>query len=242
MSIDKEEKLVQLLLGELSADEEKQLRQQIAEDQELRREWNLYQALYQGYREMPMKKPGQDLTDRFDEWLSGEISQQRQNNSPVLRSVWKYGIAASILILIGWFVFKPEPAIITQRAAKHQMVQLIADQSPTQRIKGLESASAQEADPEIIAVLLKVLKEDESPNVRLRAVEAIQQFDMTEEIKDALIAALDSEAQPAVQIAMINALVGLREEKAKPTLESLIEKEDVQPFVKDEARLGLTRL
>ncbi len=246
MNWEKEEKLIQHILGELSADESASIQRDIDHDASLKREWERYQELLNQYGKLPLIKAGPHSAERFDEWLSRQqhVTAERKTMRSRI-SWWKYGIAASIVLLVGWFFMGQQniESMVNQPKEQQAFIQLIANESATKRIKGVrQTVGVREPDQEVVEVLLKLLSTDESPNVRLTIVEGLQQYALNEQIKNGLIAALEQETQPVVQIAIINALVKQRESKVKPSLESLIEKETIQPFVKDEARLGLTRL
>ena len=212
----------------------------------LRKEFEVYQRIWSDYQSLPLMKADREGVDRFDRWLSQQNVDSRAEPSIKKPRIdyWKYGVAASMVLLIGWFFAgRLDSTQVESQKLQNDMMQLIAAESTTERIKGVNnSLDIHEPDAEVVDALLKLLANDESDNVRLRIVEALQQYELDDKIKDALIFALEKEKQPIVQIAIINALVGMGENKAKHSLENLIQDEDIQPFVKDEARLGLTRL
>ena len=246
MDWNNEEQIIRFLLGELSEDETSDFMHSLQENPFLRDELDTYQKIWRGYQSLPVLKGNQSSADHFDEWLKRQGSENKgflSLNSGTA-AYWKYGIAASLLFLVGWLFVNNYSVKDTSRLlAQEEMLHLISAKSPTQRIKGINfSRDMREPDQDIMEVLLKLLSSDESPNVRLTIVEALQKYPLNDQIKGGLISALEREKQPVVQIAIINALVDLGDIGAKSSLENLIEKEEIQPFVKDEARLGLTRL
>ena len=244
MNWEEEKKIIQLILGELPPAEAEAWQETIQKDPVLQKEYQQYQDMYSAYQQVPLEKNNSKAVEKFDAWL-GTVADQ-QGKKPARQvgiGYWKYGIAASFFLLVGWFFLaKPTQNQVNNASAQENLLQMISAQSTTERIKGVRQMSVKEPDPKIVQALLKLLQTDESANVRLTIVEALQVYTLNNQIKDGLIAALETEKQPIVQIAIINTLVELGEDKIKPSLESLIDNEEVQPFVQDEARLGLTRL
>ena len=64
----------------------------------------------------------------------------------------------------------------------------------------------------------------------------------SETVKTAFIEALGTEKNPSIQIAIIQALVSIQEKKAIGPMQKLLEREDTQPFIKDEIKLGLPKI
>ncbi len=246
---NKEYDIIKLVMGHLDDRRAAQLRQALRSDIELRDMHDQYDALTDDVERLPLSEVPAEVPARFEQWLRSQVeADQRHARRPwTLVRLAKYGVAASVLVLAGWFLGtyfgSDHRDALVQEGSKAALMQLISTESPTNRIKGInESYAIKKMDREVGEALIKLLINDESINVRLAAVDAMRQHSGERRIKDGLLRALESEQQPIVQISIINALVGMDETRAKATLENLIEKEDTPDFVKDEARLGLTRL
>lgn len=249
-----EAQIISLALGELNDSDAEVLRREVMKDDELRNLLQTYTEVIKGTKSLPEVEPPSMVKPRFDDWLGQEISNQRDqlgaNKISYLRFI-KYAVAASVFIAIGLFIGTKfgENAVDDQIVVNEPIVSnearlhWVDTESATTRIKGiLETEAYIEADPLIRDALISVMRKDKSANVRLAAVEALSIYVQDEVIKEGLISALKVEKEPIVQIAIINTMVGLKEDGAKISLEEFIESDDIQPFVKDEARLGITRM
>ena len=73
----------------------------------------------------------------------------------------------------------------------------------------------------------------------MTAFEALVKFTSSETVKNTFIEALEQEQNPSIQVAIIQALVQIQEKKAAEPMKKLLEKEDTQPFIKDQIRAVL---
>ncbi|MEC7263138.1 MAG: HEAT repeat domain-containing protein, partial [Bacteroidota bacterium] len=61
-------------------------------------------------------------------------------------------------------------------------------------------------------------------------------------VKNVLIEALEKEKNPSIQVAIIQTLVQIQEKKAAEPMKKLLEKEDTQPFIKEQIKAVLPSL
>ena len=97
------------------------------------------------------------------------------------------------------------------------------------------SRSMDDADHEIIAVLVKTMIYDENEKVRLTAINALERFAHETEVKKALIKALENSEEPFFQIKIINILSSIKEKNSLPALNRIIDDKASQGYVRKEA-------
>ncbi len=158
-----------------------------------------------------------------------------------------FRIAASVaLILTGFLIgrqqsvkssdrqialLKQEKSAIEQTA----MISLMENKSASRRIQGVNFiASANEPDAAIVQALADRMLYDENTNVRAAAGEVLAGFPNSESVKNTFIKALKIEKDPGIQITIIRTLGEMQEKKAAAAMRELLDKEETQPFVKDQ--------
>ncbi|MGD2084982.1 MAG: HEAT repeat domain-containing protein [Candidatus Aminicenantes bacterium] len=122
-------------------------------------------------------------------------------------------------------------------------VSLLNQSSPSQRLKGLMwSRQLENPADETLETLLHTLNYDPNVNVRLTAVDALYLFSDHPKVKQGLMQSLQKQTSPMVQIALIDLLVEMREKKAIKSLKQLLERNKLNPEVKERAQLSLKLL
>jgi hypothetical protein len=122
-------------------------------------------------------------------------------------------------------------------------VSLLNQSSPSQRLKGLMwSRQLENPADETLDTLLDTLNHDPNVNVRLTAVDALYLFSDHPKVKQGLVQSLQKQTSPLVQIALIDLLVEMREKQAIKSLKQLLEKNKLNPEVKERAQLSLKLL
>ena len=199
-------------------------------------------------------------TDRLKAKFDSVLEEEKMNQGKVVQlesesSVWTGNIlkiAASIVLLVAAFqmgsLFQQRKA--NQNIAQLQdetnqrkqtaMLSLMENQSASKRIQGVNYIEEfEQPDEAIIQALANRLLFDENDNVRMTAFEALVNFTSSETVKTTFIEALEQEKNPSIQVAIIQALVQIQEKKAAEPMKKLLEKEDTQPFIKDQIRAVL---
>lgn len=159
------------------------------------------------------------------------------------------GVAASIVLLLGAFLFgqfrqqtesNKEIALLQDERLEIKetaMLSLMENKSASKRILGVGYIEEfTDPDEAIVSALVDRMRYDANTNVRLTAVEALRRFAASENVKNAFIAALKTEKDPSIQITIIEALVEIQEKKAVKPMQELLEREDTQPFVKEQIK------
>ncbi len=211
--------------------------------------------LFKAFEEAePVTVPSEKLRTRFLEQLEEEKLGEEDvitfhAKSAERRFPWAtmFKVAASVAIIIGAFQFgkyqQQETANVTIAALESEgleakqtaMLSLMENQSASKRIKGVGYIDGfANPDESIVQALADRMQNDENANVRMTAVEALDKFTNSERVKEAYIAALKTEKDSGIQIAIIAILVRIQEKKAVAPMKKLLEREDTQPFVKEQ--------
>lgn len=219
---------------------------------------------------LPEEQPGANLRKNFYTML--ESYQEGLESSPLRRffdffkikyigeKPWPrrpiFQLAAVMIFLIMAFTIGYFVQLQNQNAREiarlHQENQLFRQQltvsllnqsSPSQRLKGLMwSTQLENPADETLDALLNTLNHDPNVNVRLTAVDALYLFSDHPKVKQGLIQSLQKQTSPMVQIALIDLLVDMREKQSIKSLKQLLEKNKLNPEVKERAQLSLKLL
>lgn len=138
---------------------------------------------------------------------------------------------------------KPKDETISQQIASLQremkmtqelvILSLLKDPSASERLKGLNYASALNAPkPAVIQALIRTLREDESLNVRLSTIETLERFKQTDDVKKVLVSQLTQTNEPAEQTSLIETLVRMKVKESVPIFEQLQKDEKVDESVR----------
>lgn len=158
-----------------------------------------------------------------------------------------FKIAASVALLIAGFLIgrqqsqessNQEIAQLTEEKLEMEqtaMISLMENKSASRRIQGVNFVeSSNEPDEAIVKALADRMLYDENTNVRAAAVEVLASFTSSENVKNTFIKALKSEKDPGIQITIIRTLGEMQEKKAAIPMQELLEKEETQPFVREQ--------
>ena len=245
--------------GKLDPSEKTKFEQHVAQCAECQKELEEMRAFFNVFEEDAPVPTGR-LKAKFDSVLEEEKMKQgkvlqleSKSSSGWAGNVLK--IAASIALLVAAFQMgtmfqqrKVDQDIAQLQDETYQMKQtamlsLMENQSASKRIQGVNYIEEfEQPDEAIIQALANRLLYDENDNVRMTAFEALAKFTSSETVKNTLIEALEQEKNPSIQVAIIQALVQIQEKKAAEPMKKLLEKEDTQPFIKEQIKAVLPSL
>ena len=228
----------------------------IAQCDECKKEMEEMKTFFNVFEEA-VPTPSGRLKTKFESALEQEKSNQgkvvqleSKSSSNWTGNILK--IAASIALLVaafqlgGLFQQRKADADIAQlqeetnQMKQTAMLSLMENQSASKRIQGVNYIEEfEQPDEAIIQALANRLLYDENDNVRMTAFEALVKFTSSETVKNTFIEALENERNPSIQVAIIQALVQIQEKKAAEPMKKLLEKEDTQPFIKNQIRAVL---
>jgi cell division protein FtsB len=242
--------------GKLNKPEQLKFEKHIAQCTDCKRELQEMEAFFNVFEE-ETPTPTNRLKTKFE----AALEQEKNNQGKVVQmeskpsSNWTSNvlkIAASIALLAASFQMgsmfqqrKVNEDIAQLQDETNQMKQtamlsLMENQSASKRIQGVNYIEEfEKPDAAIIKALSNRLLYDDNDNVRMTAFEALVQFTSSETVKSTFIEALEKEKNPSIQVAIIQALVKIQEKKAAEPMKKLLEKEDTQPFIKEQIRAVL---
>ncbi len=141
--------------------------------------------------------------------MEKEFSQENQNKW----KFWVSGIATSLAILLAVV------SIFYKNTAEQNILLTLNNQnSSVYRLKGIyECQELQKEDEEFTTKLIELLHQDENNNVK---IDALKDFPDNDHVREALIEALEKE--PIIQIELIKTISELREKRATPSLQKVI--------------------
>jgi len=218
--------------------------------------------LFEAIKKEPLITPSETIRTHFFEQLEAEkqssskvvsinTSIRNKNNWP--NTILK--IAASIALLIGTYFFGKQQqsqasnvqiAQLTNETLTFKqtaMLSLMENKSASRRIQGVNYIEEfEQSDDAIVMALANRMLYDENTNVRAAAVEVLEKYTNSEKVKDTFIEALKTEKDPGIQIIIIQTLGKIQERKAAIPMKELLDREETQPFVKEQIESVLTTI
>ena len=240
--------------GLLKEDKRRQVETHIDACDTCRKAFDEMQILFKAFEAEESSEPSPTVRENF----FAQIEQEKEQDVTLVQlrpnkknNLWltPLKIAAGLALLIGafqWGTYRSQLKTNQKIAALEQqqneirqtaMLSLMENQSASKRILGVNYIEElNKPDEAIVAALAERMLQDENINVRLTAAEALGRFSASQSVKRAFIQALKSEKDPAIQITIIHILVKIQEKNAVDPMRELLEKEETQPFVKQEIK------
>ncbi len=248
-----ENKIIDLLNGELSEVEAHEVRQAIAEDSAAFECYKHFVNVNAQLDRMEQVQPPLGLKDDFYQFLNtydtgttGSHKGERRLPVGLMRRAAIGVLLIAVGLLFGINIVQKGKISGLNSEIGHmesKMFALLENESVGDRIKAVSMGSDLPIrDNRVQDALVRAMINDESGHVRLAAVDALSTFIENEAVRTAMVRALGSEKDPAVQIALINALSQTRDEKFIDDLDRLIESDETLDFVRQEAHLGKIKL
>jgi hypothetical protein len=174
----------------------------------------------------------------FKEMLQKELHRTKKPKVVYLRFV---SVAASIVFVFSVIFWNQNSEVSVKTA---EVLNYLEDASAGKRLEGVYKFDEEfiKEDSKIIKTLLKILHTDENANVKIATVDALLKFPSNDNVRTNLITALENEKKPLVQIKIIKSLSFLRENRARKTLEEIINNDETFPIVKSNATLAMNQL
>ena len=249
-----ENKIIDLVAGELPHNEVIKLKNEIASNPDAQKLYDHYKHLFNltNKESINFSTPSRKLQSRFEATLREETNKQTTPAKIIglqVQTIKRITSIAAILIIgvmIGQFAIlqkhdqKTNKEIVFLRS---QIEDNIGSSSVSTRIKAVNfSKQLPSEDPTILEVIIKIAKQDKNANVRLAATQALSNHLSASMVPKALGEMLLNEKDPAVLIAIIEALSNVKSKDILQSLEKITTDENLPKFVKDEAHNGITIL
>lgn len=210
-----------------------------------------------------MEKPDDSLRINFYHMLHTQIRKSNEGNS---ESLWKpktpwyntsgFRIAAGFALLIcGSFIGMLINSRINVSTASYEIKQLqtevsdlkrtamftlLKEESSSDRIQAVSYAGNMDnADDNIIEVLVQTLNTDKNVNVRMAAAYALSKFANQRSVCDSLVKSLALQTDPILQVTLINILAERKEKSALRPVQEIIANKRTLKEVKTVAQNSL---
>lgn len=197
---------------------------------------------------LPDHSPSANVSKRFYAMLEGAQTNQpvqslqtEKKTIPFPNRVWFQAFAAAALIAFGFLLGRPVPKrTFSLDQVNIQDDNLLWYQAPSAmaRLQAISNLPQQQSQPnkQLQPILFFVLERDTSVDVRLAALRAIKSMAPSEELVKNLTQSVLFQEEPLVQIEILDYLVELNLGNTTQTLETLLQREPLNPFVKQRAQ------
>jgi len=119
-------------------------------------------------------------------------------------------------------------------------VSLLENESPAQRIRGLEwAAGVDEPSDELVAAMSNTLRADKSVTVRLATAEALNRYGSLPKVRRTIIDTMLGERDPLVQLQLIDLLINVRDAETIQALRALMDNPQTDDLVRQRASWAL---
>ena len=213
-----------------------------------------------------MIQPDESLRTGFYQMLNSQIRKSSmvdeeplQNNYSPWYAVSRYRIAAGIALLIGgtfigMFLDRglTKPVAINELKMlqsevsdlkKTAMFTMLKEESSSNRIQAVSYAGElDEADQNVIEVLVNTLNNDKNTNVRMAAAYALSKFSGQKAVRDSLVKSLPLQNDPILQVTLINILAEIGEKNALKPVQEIIANKSTMKEVRNVAENSLRAL
>ena len=228
------------------------------------REFEQMKAAWEAMGMLEDQEPSAGLRSRFYTMLESEKREMRKANRrdferwvaswwprrPVVQAAFSMG-----LLILGLFIGNRLQLTGRRNGEMAQLREEIRDMRQTvslslvsqpkssDRLSGVNFSTRIDSPNEsLIQALLRTLNQDPNVNVRLAAVDALLVFSDRPGVRDALIASIPEQTSPLVQISLIDLLIQIQEKRSLEALRLLIERQEVDPAVRQHAEKRMQEL
>jgi hypothetical protein len=258
-----QQRLSDLLTGGFEAVDDTEVQTHLETCAACRQEAEALEELWSGLRRIPSAAPDSvAMRARFASMLEG-YEHGRDGAVASRMNSWLVGgwrqpivqlAAAVVLLALGVTVGRasrpaqPADDLASVRSELREMRQMVTltlmqQQSASDRLKGVSwSSTLEQPGGEVVTALLDTLRHDPNVNVRLAAIDALARFADQQQVRQAATDALQSATSPMVQVALIDFVVGVRDNGSIETLKKLAADPSLNETVRQRATQGLDRL
>jgi hypothetical protein len=249
-----EDLFFKLLHGNLGPEEEEMIISELEKAGINRKEINSIMSVDKLLDSAPLPEP----TEKMDRRFYAMLNDEKRKSLPVepdivkpmitLKGIMAPGIriAAGIaLFLLGWFssgwlntssLNRVQLTTLNTEIGnlKETLILTMMQQNSTvERIKAVNMVDEFEtpASP-IIESLLNILNNDSNDNVRLLALESLTRYTSIPEVRDGLVLTIAKQTSPMIQLRLIEVMLALKERRAAPEFEKILQNTQVNYIVK----------
>jgi anti-sigma factor RsiW len=239
------------LKGLLTGDDERRLEAHLERCPACREEAEAVGALWAEMGALDDDVPHERMRARFHAALAAyEQADRASFVDRAIERVWPrrpalQAAVALVLLGVGVGVGRelPSPAQAEiaglRRDIRSVSLALLDHQSPSERLLGVEWSRRAESYTPVTEALLETVRNDANVNVRLAAVEALSDSLDRPEVAAGLTDALGRQQAPLVQVTLANTLLEGKVDGAVAAVERLIDRDGIDPLVRDYLRAAL---
>lgn len=258
------ERIPEWLAGELDGARLEEFRQHLATCSGCAAEAEAFERLWRELGEPVEEAPSAMLRGRFDALLGREKARPaaalltfgaRSSGAPRARigpALRRFAAVAALLavgVLVGTELSRrrDDAAIAELRSEVHSLhetvaVALLAEKSPSERLKGVSyGRPLSGGDDSVAAALFETMLNDSNVNVRLAALDALRPRARRPTDRPRLVAAVAEQDSPLVQLSLIDVLLESDREAARRDLAQLLDNPKLDPVVRGYLRDRLGR-
>ena len=259
------QRLTDLLTGGAEGVDDPEVREHLERCADCREEAASLELVWSGLARIPSPAPNSaamrarfaSMLEGYEHGRDGAHASARWDRMNGWLSRWFVQLAvAAALLVLGVAVGRagrPAPAppaddIASVRSELREMRQMVTlslmqQQSASDRLKGVNwSSTLEQPGNEVVSALLDTLLHDPNVNVRLASIDALARFADEQQVRQGAVDALRSARSPMVQIALIDFVVGVRDQNSIETLKRLAADPGQNETVRVRATQGLDRL
>lgn len=245
------ERLSDRLKGLLSDDDERSLEDHLAGCPACREEADAVSALWNDMGALDDRVPHERLRARFHAALAAYEERVRGTRlDRIIERFWparpavQAGLAVSMAaagLLVGHGLPSPMDREIDALRDEIRTVGLVLldHQSASERLRGIEWSRRAASDARVIDAVLETARHDRNVNVRLAAVGALSQWLDRPQVAAGLTDALEQQDAPLMQVTLAEVLLDGRVDGAVDAVQRVIEREEIDPAVRDYLRAVL---
>jgi len=257
------------LTGEVEASESEVIKKHIASCKECREELENLSEIWIKLGVLPEQQPDKQLRTRFYSMLSDHKLELDAKKQPkpgmnlitrisrylsVRRPALQFAIPLAFIVIglfAGYLLFssrtlKTELIVLEtemQHVRQEAAISMLNQPSASDRLNGVNwSARIKNPSNNTLDILLHTLNTDNNENVRLAVVDALYLFSDHPRVKQGIIHSLSKQTSPLVQAALINLISELREKRAIKALRQLMQRQNLEPEIRNQAELSLKRI
>jgi hypothetical protein len=238
------------LKGLLSDDDARGLDAHLAHCPACRAEADAIASLWDDMGVIEEDVPHERMRARFHAALAAYEARSAGGLDRLIERCWPRRPAlqaalAAALLVVGLVAGRWLPSPVTRDVAALREevraidVALLDHPSASERLRAVQWSRRIASDARVLDALLDSVRRDPSLNVRLAAVEALSEHLDRVEIRSGLTAALDEQDAPLMQVTLADVLLGADVGGAIPAVRRLLDRQDLDPAVRDHLRAAL---
>lgn len=250
------ERLTGWLNHQLSATEQKEIEQHLAECADCEQEFEADRQLWKLLGKVSatpepsgaMREGFYAMLDTFKETEARKSRNSWQYFAQKLQQLWTPQLALrvaysacllSIGLFAGYWLHRPQEVKMEALTAEVQemrqmmMLSMIDNPSATERLKAVSyTKEINEVDDKVLKALFTTLNNDPNINVRLVTLEALAELAHDPQVREGLVLSLSQQESPLVQVALADVMVKLQEKRSIKAFRQMLRRDDLNDLVK----------